>query len=338
MNLFLHYLSALFVLIFTYQADAAHNQAVLPVPIDLIPLLEWIYMNRPQEDAKKAIAENIAQNQSIGRAYVIGAALSPKHGDPKTVLNTILCKRILFNQGLINLSGELFLYHYVTGYRGYGVGFAWGFRPIYLSDFEKSEDLKAITFHLTRNKLDLEIDIVALSIEKAWIDYSMITASALIKKYGSCAHKKVSDLIQNRMALIKAPAKQDIYDEALKTPLFIDALITPEEYQKTVSLYPVLSLEEHPGAARKDGSFLWELYQHTFISVEEYLKKRALMNLSTAPSTQYVQKMATKRSLPDQCSLIQATVLKALLAEKFHNFAENAKQRQAVSDILNGAA
>lgn len=324
-------------------SHAAHG-ALAPaqgvsVPDTLLSLHEWVELSGSisRKKAREIVAEKIAHNKDVDRALLVGAALDEHYGDARTILISILLKRNLFYQGLINRSHQMYTYFYLSGYRGTGVGFAWGWRPRCLAELIESKDLHAILGILTRDMLDIEIDLLALRSEGGSVDYTLITAYALIKKYGKDAHKQVSSLLQNRMNFIKAPASKNLNYLAIVTPLFIDSLIRPEEYQDTVKRYPTLSIEWHDGLLHDQSCFLWELYQHTFIDIDEYIAERITGGKAIPPVTIYTQKMLKVGSLIERLATMQSKIITMLVAEKMGDFEERSTAKKSLGAILNGA-
>lgn len=305
----------------------------LILPCDLISLVEWVLISSslsPKEARAKA-AEKISHNEPVPRAYLVGAALDPRYGNPQALLASILSQRALLSQ-----SSSIFTYYYFKAYRGTGIGIAWGFRPKSITGLIESDDLKSVLSLLTKDVIDIEIDLLALKNEDAWVDYSLVTAYALIKKYGSNAHKNVSALLQNRMAFVEAPASKNLTSWTTTTPLFIDSLISPDEYQAVVEQYPVLSLEQHNGLTRKPQSFLWEIYQHTFIDIDTYIAARKQQNLPLPPPTKHALAMLKNGTLAKQCAVIHAKILDMLIAEKLGDSEECAATKNSINATLAG--
>ena len=324
-------------------SHAAHGALapvqVISVPNTLLSLYGWVELSGSisQKKAREIVAEKIEQNENIDRALLIGATLDQRHGDARTILISILLKRNLFYQGLIGQTHQMYTYFYLSGYRGTGVGFAWGYRPRCLKELAESEDIKGILTILTRDLIDIEVDLLALRSEGGWVDYNLITAYTLIKKYGSDAHKQVSGVLQNRMNFIKTPASKNLNYLAIMTPLFIDSLISAEEYQDTVKRYPTLSLESHDGLLHDLGCFLWELYQHTFIDIDGYIAQRNQLGKAIPQVTSCVKKMLKAGSLIERLATMQSKIVTMLIAEKLGDYNEYSKEKKTIQAILSGS-
>lgn len=311
------------------------QQPLVAIPSDLTSLVEWVLISgtTSPKEAKEKAAQKISQNEPVPRAYLVGAALDPQYGNALTLFASLLHYRLLPNQ-----SNNITTYHYFSAYHGVGVGIAWGFRPKSLAGLIESDDLRSILDLLTKDPIDIEIDLLALKNEDAWVDYNLITAHALLKKYGSTAHKRVSTLLQNRMAFIQAPASKDLRSLAATAPLFIDSLLTADEYRDAVQEYPVLSLEYHNGLLRKPQSFLWEIYQHAFINIDIYIATRKQQNLPLPPVTRHVLSMLKNGTIPEQCAIVHAKIVDMLIAEKLGDVKEYKTVRNAINATLAGAS
>lgn len=334
--------SSLLFSIFCFCITSVLSGAIAPVVSeDLLSLLAWQKVApqfKSREHLQEVIRKMIASGEEVPPAYLIGAALAPQYGnDPLTLLLTLAQNRILFHSGNRGLENSIRTHQYFSACTQVGHGYAWGFRPTSMHDIRESIDLTAINRVLTKDPLTLKIDLSALKHENAWVSYTMVTAYALLQKWGSRAHEKVSELIENRNKLIKAPADKDLYKSASEMPLFIDSLLTAEEFQKVVVEFPVLSLDAHNTKPRARGNFVWEIYQHAFLrSITEWAQERISANRGIPHTTEYALRIVSKRTISEQMTRILDWMLRMIIAEKLGDFKLQNELQENLLGVFKG--